>query len=134
MFLPACLPPRSVRRLFYIEGSMMVLVAICVVFILPDFPATSFNWFTVESYTLAQLRMEEDVEVGNEEDFKVEELGLHLQLRARTSCRHSVPLSPLAHSVQHLDYVLVASSLCPPPLGCSQLLMSRSPIYHLGLI
>ena len=76
---------------------MMVLVAICVVFVLPDFPATSFSWFTVESYAHAQLRMEEDVEIGNEEDFKVEELGLHLHLRARTSCHHSVPLSPLAH-------------------------------------
>lgn len=56
------------RWLFYIEGSMTVLVAICAIFILPDFPGTSCSWLTAEEQALAQLRMEEDFGVGDEEE------------------------------------------------------------------
>ncbi|KAG2146784.1 MFS general substrate transporter [Suillus clintonianus] len=54
------------RWLFYIEGSMTVLVAICAIFILPDFPTTSCDWLTAEEQALAQFRMEEDVGVDDE--------------------------------------------------------------------
>jgi hypothetical protein len=47
---------------------MTVFVAICAIFILPDFPATSSGWLTVEEQALAQLRMEEDVGVGHEDE------------------------------------------------------------------
>ena len=40
---------------------MTVFVAICAVFILPDFPATSSSWLTAEEQALAQLRMTEDI-------------------------------------------------------------------------
>ncbi|KAH7930094.1 MFS general substrate transporter [Leucogyrophana mollusca] len=56
------------RWLFYIEGSLTVFVALLSMFILPDFPATSSGWLTPEEHALAQLRMEEDVGVGDEEE------------------------------------------------------------------
>ncbi|KAG2369849.1 major facilitator superfamily domain-containing protein [Suillus spraguei] len=65
------------RWLFYIEGSMTVCVAICAIFILPDFPTTSCSWLTAEEQVLARLRMEEDVGVDDEtESFKGGESGL----------------------------------------------------------
>ncbi|PVG04130.1 MFS general substrate transporter [Serendipita vermifera] len=55
------------RWLFYIEGALTVAVAIVAVFILPDFPATT-RWLTPEERRLAEMRMEEDAGVGDEED------------------------------------------------------------------
>lgn len=46
--------------MFYIEGSLTVFVAIVAIFILPDFPATSFNWLSPIERRLALKRMEED--------------------------------------------------------------------------
>jgi len=54
------------RWLFYIEGSLTVFVAICAIFILPDFPATSHTWLSPLEVRLAEKRMEEDVGVGDE--------------------------------------------------------------------
>lgn len=56
------------RWLFYTEGSMTICVAICAIFILPDFPTTttSRSWLTAEEQALAQLRMEEDVGADDE--------------------------------------------------------------------
>jgi len=48
------------RWLFYIEGSLTVLVAVVAIFILPDFPATSSNWLSPLERRLALKRMEED--------------------------------------------------------------------------
>ncbi|KAH7916081.1 MFS general substrate transporter [Hygrophoropsis aurantiaca] len=56
------------RWLFYIEGSLTVLVALLSMFILPDFPVTSSGWLSPEEYALAQLRMEEDTGAGDQED------------------------------------------------------------------
>ena len=53
------------RWLFYIEGALTVFVAICAIFILPDFPATT-RWLTDEERRLAMRRMEEDAGVGDE--------------------------------------------------------------------
>jgi len=53
--------------LFYIEGALTMAVAIAAIFILPDFPATT-SWLTPEERRLAELRMEEDAGVGDEED------------------------------------------------------------------
>jgi sugar phosphate permease len=72
-----------VRWLFYIEGFITVFVAICAIFILPDFPATSSSWLTAEEQALAKLRMEEDVTGGDEEqmkDFSSGKSGLQLAL------------------------------------------------------
>ena len=57
-----------VRWLFYVEGSMTVIVAVFALFILPDFPATSSSWLTPEEQALARFRMEEEVEGGDEEE------------------------------------------------------------------
>jgi hypothetical protein len=54
-------------RLFYIEGALTVAVAIIAVFILPDFPATT-RWLSPEERRLAEMRMEEDAGVGDEEN------------------------------------------------------------------
>lgn len=54
------------RWLFYIEGALTIFIAVCAMFILPDFPATS-HWLSPQERALAIRRMEEDVGVGDEE-------------------------------------------------------------------
>lgn len=54
------------RWLFYIEGALTIFVAICALFILPDFPATSHTWLSDIEVKLAEQRMAEDVGVGDE--------------------------------------------------------------------
>lgn len=53
--------------MFYIEGALTVAVAIAAFFILPDFPATT-TFLSPEERRLAELRMQEDAGVGDEED------------------------------------------------------------------
>lgn len=48
------------RWLFFIEGTITVLVAIAAIFILPDFPETSSWWLTPIEQALALRRMAED--------------------------------------------------------------------------
>lgn len=55
------------RWLFYIEGALTMAVAIIAIWVLPDFPATT-SWLTPEERKLAELRMQEDAGVGDEED------------------------------------------------------------------
>ncbi|KAI0722220.1 MFS general substrate transporter [Cerioporus squamosus] len=55
------------RWLFYIEGALTMFVAICAIFILPDFPSTSHGWLSPLEVRLAEKRLEEDVGVGDEE-------------------------------------------------------------------
>ncbi|THG98202.1 hypothetical protein EW026_g3943 [Hermanssonia centrifuga] len=61
------------RWLFYIEGSLTIFVAICAIFILPDFPATTKRggWLSEEERRLAMRRMEEDAGVGDEAETEV---------------------------------------------------------------
>ncbi|KAG0697636.1 major facilitator superfamily domain-containing protein [Suillus ampliporus] len=47
------------RWLFYIEGSITIFVAICAMFILPDFPHNT-RWLTPEEQALAISRLTED--------------------------------------------------------------------------
>lgn len=54
------LNPLPNSRLFYIEGSLTVFVAIIALFILPDFPATT-RWLSPLERRLAEVRMAEDV-------------------------------------------------------------------------
>lgn len=55
------------RWLFFIEGALTVFVAICAMFILPDFPATTHRWWLSEAERrLAMRRMAEDAGVGDE--------------------------------------------------------------------
>ena len=53
------------RWLFFIEGALTIFAAICAVFILPDFPATSGRWLSPAEVILSERRMEEDVGVGD---------------------------------------------------------------------
>ncbi|KAF9226509.1 MFS general substrate transporter [Gyrodon lividus] len=55
------------RWLFYVEGTLTMVVAVSAVFILPDFPSTPSRWLTPEEHALAQLRMKEDG-AGDEEE------------------------------------------------------------------
>ncbi|GLB33756.1 putative MFS general substrate transporter [Lyophyllum shimeji] len=48
------------RWLFFIEGSLTVFVAICSIFILPDFPESKSKWLTPAERALAVQRMMED--------------------------------------------------------------------------
>ncbi|KZW03755.1 MFS general substrate transporter [Exidia glandulosa HHB12029] len=61
------------RWLFYIEGSLTVVVAISMIFILPDFPSTS-TFLSPEERALAELRMEED---AGEADVESKNNALH---------------------------------------------------------
>ncbi|KAL0950041.1 hypothetical protein HGRIS_010049 [Hohenbuehelia grisea] len=56
------------RWLFYIEGAMTVFVAVCAIFILPDFPETSSRWLSPAEVSLAKRRMAEDAGVGDEQE------------------------------------------------------------------
>ena len=53
-------------RLFFIEGSLTMVVALIAVFVLPDFPSTSHRWLSPMEVRLAEKRMEEDAGVGDE--------------------------------------------------------------------
>ncbi|KAG1820238.1 sugar transporter [Suillus subaureus] len=55
------------RWLFYLEGSLTVFVAICAIFILPDFPSTT-KWLSDDERRLALRRMEEDAGVGDQKE------------------------------------------------------------------
>ena len=48
------------RWLFYVEGALTIFVAICAIFILPDFPKTSSRWLSPLEARLAERRIEED--------------------------------------------------------------------------
>ncbi|KAG0691875.1 major facilitator superfamily domain-containing protein, partial [Suillus ampliporus] len=50
------------RRLFFIEDCLTVVVGICGMFILPDYPSSPAHWLTPAEHALAQKRMEEDSE------------------------------------------------------------------------
>lgn len=57
------------RWLFYIEGALTIFVAMCAIFILPDFPTTSSRWLSPLEARLAEKRMEEDyVGIGDQEE------------------------------------------------------------------
>ncbi|KII94823.1 hypothetical protein PLICRDRAFT_33639 [Plicaturopsis crispa FD-325 SS-3] len=53
------------RWLFFIEGALTIFVAVCAIFILPDFPSTT-TWLTPAERALAERRMAEDAGVGDE--------------------------------------------------------------------
>ncbi|KAH9045324.1 MFS general substrate transporter [Lactarius pseudohatsudake] len=55
------------RWLFYIEGTLTIVVAILAIFILPDFPNNTHSFLSPEEARLAQLRMLEDVGVSDGE-------------------------------------------------------------------
>ena len=72
------------RWLFYIEGALTIFVAVCAMFILPDFPATT-PWLTEEERRLAMRRMEEDTGIGDEGETEVggHTTGLWLAMKDR---------------------------------------------------
>lgn len=55
------------RWLFYIEGTLTILVAILAISVLPDFPENSHGFLSPEEVRLAQLRMLEDFGVSDDE-------------------------------------------------------------------
>ncbi|KAH7920846.1 MFS general substrate transporter [Leucogyrophana mollusca] len=68
------------RWLFYIEGSITIFIAVCAIFILPDFPHNT-KWLTPEERELAILRLKEDVVADTEGDLNVSPLqGLWMAL------------------------------------------------------
>ena len=52
-------PPLPSRWLFYIEGALTMFFAVCAIFILPDFPATT-RWLSPQERALAMKRMASD--------------------------------------------------------------------------
>ncbi|KAG1779745.1 MFS general substrate transporter [Suillus placidus] len=58
------------RWLFLVEGTLTIIVAVCAIWILPDFPSTPSVWLSPDEQTLAKRRMEEDAAAGNEDQGK----------------------------------------------------------------
>jgi sugar phosphate permease len=59
------------RWLFFVEGSLTVIVAILAVFVLPDFPETTRpGWLTQKELRLAIQRMKEDSDDAEENEEK----------------------------------------------------------------
>jgi hypothetical protein len=54
-------------RLFYIEGTLTMFVAVIAIFVLPDFPTTT-SWLTPLERRLAEVRMAEDVGESDSEN------------------------------------------------------------------
>lgn len=54
------------RWLFFVEGTMTIVVAVSAIWIIPDFPSTPSAWLLPDEQTLAKRRMEEEVVGGNE--------------------------------------------------------------------
>ena len=53
------------RWLFFVEGILTILVAVIAIFVLPDFPRNSHRFLSSEEIRLAELRMQEDVGIGD---------------------------------------------------------------------
>ncbi|KAG1874485.1 MFS general substrate transporter [Suillus subalutaceus] len=58
------------RWLFLVEGTLTIIVAVCAIWILPDFPSTPSVWLLPDEQILAKRRMEEDAAAGNEDQGK----------------------------------------------------------------
>ena len=55
------------RWLFFIEGTLTIVIAIIAVFVLPDFPQYASRFLSPEDMRLTKLRMQEDVGIGNDD-------------------------------------------------------------------
>ncbi|KAH9999954.1 sugar transporter [Russula vinacea] len=60
------------RWLFFIEGALTILVAVMAVFVLPDFPQNSHWFLSSEEMRLAELRMQEDGDIGDSDETECE--------------------------------------------------------------
>ena len=56
------------RWLFFIEGTLTIVVAIIAVFVIPDFPQYASRFLSPEEMRLAKLRMQEDVGIGDSDE------------------------------------------------------------------
>ncbi|KAI4866527.1 putative MFS transporter [Hypoxylon rubiginosum] len=68
------------RWLFIIEGSLTVFSAVCSIFILPDYPATT-AWLTPEERAYARWRLVQDAGEADEADASSVKEGVMLALR-----------------------------------------------------
>ena len=66
------LSPLHLRWLFFIEGALTILVAVMAVFVLPDFPQNSHWFLSSEEMRLAELRMQEDGDIGDSDGTECE--------------------------------------------------------------
>ncbi|KAG1891166.1 MFS general substrate transporter [Suillus subluteus] len=53
------------RWLFFVEGTLTIVVAVSAIWILPDFPSTPNAWLTPDEQSLAKRRMEEETAAGD---------------------------------------------------------------------
>ncbi|KAG2369850.1 MFS general substrate transporter [Suillus spraguei] len=60
------------RWLFLVEGTLTIIIAVCAIWILPDFPSTPSVWLSPDEQALAKQRMEDDAAAGNEDQCKPE--------------------------------------------------------------
>ncbi|KAF8639454.1 hypothetical protein AX16_010309 [Volvariella volvacea WC 439] len=63
------------RWLFFVEGSITVVVAICSIWILPNFPETPSDWLSPAEQRLAVRRMVEDAQSGGNDANKIGQVG-----------------------------------------------------------
>ncbi|KAG1756627.1 MFS general substrate transporter [Suillus paluster] len=58
------------RWLFFLEGTLTIVVAVSAIWILPDFPSTPSVWLSPDEHVLAKRRMEEETTTGDEHQGK----------------------------------------------------------------
>ncbi|KAG1877946.1 major facilitator superfamily domain-containing protein, partial [Suillus subalutaceus] len=60
------------RWLFFVEGTLTIVVAVSAIWILPDFPSTPSVWLTPDEQSLAKRRMEKETAAGDRYQAPVE--------------------------------------------------------------
>lgn len=60
------------RWLFFVEGTLTIVVSVSAICILPDFPSTPSVWLTPDEQSLAKQRMEEETATGGRHQGPVE--------------------------------------------------------------
>lgn len=69
------------RWLFFVEGSLTIIVAFLAIYILPDFPETTTGWLTPAEQALAVRRMVEDAGGQSGREKSGQFYGLSLAIR-----------------------------------------------------
>ncbi|KAJ4466523.1 major facilitator superfamily domain-containing protein [Lentinula aciculospora] len=112
------------RWLFFVEGALTISVAICAMYILPDFPKTSSSWLSSAEQALAVRRIQEEYAMDDSpehpfkglllaiSDRKVWSLAIILGLHAFSSSFH-IYFPTLVQTIGYSPIITLL--ICIPP-------------------
>ncbi|KAF8826671.1 hypothetical protein HHX47_DHR5000414 [Lentinula edodes] len=111
------------RWLFFVEGALTISVAICAMYILPDFPKTSSGWLSSAEQSLAIRRIQEEYTVDDSPEHPFNGLLLALSDRKVWSLAMILGLHTFSSSfhiyfptlVQTIGYDPIATLLISTP-------------------